>query len=146
MVKQTSVQFGWKTYWHYWQVIKLLTILDFNRPKWLLGGLRVFLRRHWPLHTLYGLAERRANSIQVFNSVVLQIAALQMLPLDNGITTSCSLEGRELWSDASLSGSRVPYQHHHHRACKYLAWTQWQKDPSSFELCTCATCWANVLR
>lgn len=55
-------------------------------------GIRLFYD-DWLLHTLDGLAEGRADSIQVFNTKVLQLSALQMLPLDNRVATGCSLEG-----------------------------------------------------
>lgn len=55
-------------------------------------GIRLFYV-DWLLHTLDGLAEGRADSIQVFNTKVLQLSALQMLPLDNRVATGCSLEG-----------------------------------------------------
>lgn len=58
-----------------------------------LVGYWIIFWHDWLLRTLDGLAEGRADGVQIFNTEVLQFSALQMPPLDNRITTGCSLEG-----------------------------------------------------
>lgn len=59
----------------------------------LVSGYWIIFWHDWLLRTLDGLAEGRADGVQIFNTEVLQFSALQMSPLDNRITTGCSLEG-----------------------------------------------------
>lgn len=58
-----------------------------------LVGYWIIFWHDWLLRTLDGLAEGRPDSVQIFNTEVLQFSALQMSPPDNRITTGSSLEG-----------------------------------------------------